>query len=119
MSRLDDVPKGTPIYREGETGRDMFVVIEGTLRGYLARDGVDVELATMSRGDTVGEVALLAGRRSASVDTVTEARLLRFTSEDLDRLARRYPKIAAKLFANLSEKLAQRLIQTTSLVTRG
>lgn len=117
MSRLDDVPKGTPICREGETGREMYVVIEGTLRGFLERDGTDVELATMSRGDTVGEVALLAGRRSASVDTVTDARLLRFTSADMDELARRYPKIAAILFANLSELLARRLIQTTGLVT--
>ena len=97
----------------------MYVVIEGTLRGYLAREGADVEIATMSRGETVGEVALLAGRRSASVDTVTDARLLRFTKAELDELARRYPKIAAKLFANLSEVLARRLIQTTGLVTKS
>ena len=64
-------------------------------------------------------MALLAGRRSASVDTVTDAKLLRFTTEDLEELARRYPKIAAKLFANLSELLARRLIQTTGLVTGG
>jgi hypothetical protein len=119
MLHLEQVPEGTRIFEEGETGREMYVVIEGTLRGYLLRDSVEVELATMGRGETVGEVALLAGQRSASVDAVTDARLLRFTARELDELARRYPKIAAKLFANLSELLAQRLIQTTGRITNG
>ena len=105
--------------REGETGREMYVVIEGTLRGYLERDGGDVELSTMTRGDTVGEVALLAGRRSASVDTVTEAKLLRFTPDELDRLMSRYPKIAARLYGNLSELLAQRVIDSTIRISSG
>ena len=63
--------------------------------------------------------ARAASKRSASVDTLTDARLLRFTSLELDELARRYPKIAAKIFGNLSELLAQRLIQTTGRITDG
>jgi hypothetical protein len=118
MLRVEDVPKGTRIFLEGETGKEMYVVIEGTLRGYLVREGEDVELSTMGRGETVGEVALLAGRRSASVDALTEAKLLRFTSHELDALSRRYPKIAARLFANLSEGLARRLIQSTALIAK-
>ena len=119
MLRMEDVPEGTQLFREGETGREMYVVIEGALRGYLEREGADVELSTMRRGEVVGEVALLAGKRSASVDTLTPARLLRFSSLELDELARRYPKIAAKLFSNLSELLAQRLIQTTGRITES
>jgi len=40
-------------------------------------------------------------------------RLLRLTRESLDRIRRRYPRTAAKLYANLSEILADRVATTT------
>jgi CRP-like cAMP-binding protein len=90
----------------------MFVVIEGELAASLAREGGRVELARMHRGETVGEIAMYSGVRSADVDVVSDARVLRFADADLERLRRRYPRIAAVVNHNLARLLAERVLNT-------
>lgn len=112
MSDVETKPAGTRLCSEGEPGSDMFVVIDGEFAASLARDGGRVPLATMRRGDTVGEVAIFSGARSADVDVVTDARVLRFDDADLVRFGRRYPRIAAIVNRNLARLLASRLLNT-------
>jgi len=88
------------------------VVIDGELSAATTRDGKRVEYGTMRRGDVVGEVAFFSHSRSADVDVTKDARLLRFDQGDLDRLARRYPRIAARVNRNLSQVLARRVMNT-------
>ena len=62
----------------------------------------------------IGEVGFfLGGRRVANVDVVEDARLLRLTPEDLERLRRRRPRIAATLLRNLNVFTAERLVRST------
>ena len=110
---VETVPPGTRLMSEGEQGREMYVVLDGELRGSVNHDGREIELSRMRRGDTVGEVGLFAGQRTADVDSVEETRLLRLRPPELARLQRRYPRIAARLFSNLSGILATRLVNTT------
>ena len=91
----------------------MYVILEGELSASVQRDATKVHLSTMKRGDTVGETGLFAERRSADVDVVSEARLVGFDAEDLDRLGRRYPRISSVIYRNLNLVQAQRLTQTT------
>ena len=70
----------------------------------------------MSRGVTFGEAGLFGQRRSASVRVLTAARLLRFTTEDLDLLSRRYPRIAAIVYRNLNRVQAERAARDVSRV---
>jgi CRP-like cAMP-binding protein len=65
----------------------------------------------------MGEVALFEGQRTADVYAVTEVRALRLSRENLDRLARRYPRIARRVFWNLSELLAARLTKLTKKIS--
>jgi CRP-like cAMP-binding protein len=65
----------------------------------------------------VGEVGLFFGERSANMDVATDARLLRFTPNTLQRLARQRPRIAATILRNLNEILAQRLSRSTVRLT--
>jgi predicted RND superfamily exporter protein len=113
MSSLLDLPAGQQLIRVGEPGRELYVVIDGRLRAWVERDGGPVELATHSRGDVVGEVGLFQHRRTANVDVTERARVLRITPESLDHLARRYPRIAARVHRNLGEILASRLAKLT------
>ena len=113
MSRVIEVPAGRRIITDGETGKEMYVVIDGKLRTTIAGEHGPVELATHSRGDVVGEAGLFFETRTANVDTVEDSRLLRITQENLDRLSRRYPYIATKVFRNLNKVLATRLFTTT------
>ena len=61
----------------------------------------------MRRGDVVGEVALFSRARAPPTSTSSrDARLLRFGDADLERLGRRYPRIAAQVYRNLNRVLA-------------
>ena len=61
----------------------------------------------------MGEIALFSGVRSADVDAESDVRLLRMSEQELERLLRRYPRIAARFFNNLNHVLAARLMNTT------
>lgn len=113
LSRVETVAAGARLITEGEEGDEMFVIIDGELTASLTRDGERRVLSRMRRGDVVGEVALFHRRRSADVDAVEETRLLRFGEEDLDRVRRRHPRIAATVLYNLNRIQARRLVENT------
>jgi len=95
----------------------MYVVIEGKLKTSIKGDDGRIELATHERGDVVGEAGLFFEKRTADVDVAEDSRLLCLTQENLDRLSRRYPYIATKVFKNLNKILATRLFTTTHRLT--
>jgi len=66
------IPAGHRLTREGVVGREAFVVLDGEADVF-----VDGELiATVGPGDVVGEVAIDAGPRSATVRARTAMRVL-------------------------------------------
>lgn len=68
-----DLEAGRELTREGERGREFFVIVEGL--AHVVRDGSDI--ATLTTGDVVGELALVTGdRRSATVVAHTAMRVL-------------------------------------------
>jgi predicted RND superfamily exporter protein len=113
MSRVIRVSAGKRIIHDGEKGSEMYVVIDGKLKTTIDGEHGPVELATHSRGDVVGEAGLFYENRTANVDTLEDSRLLCITQENLDRLGKRYPYIATKVFRNLNKILATRLFKTT------
>lgn len=113
MARVTRVPAGKRIITAGEKGSEMYVVIDGKLRTSFEGEHGRVEVATQLRGDVVGEAGLFYEERTADVDTLEDSRLLCLTQENLDRLSRRYPYIATKVFRNLNKILATRLFRTT------
>jgi predicted RND superfamily exporter protein len=116
LGSLHAFPKGHVLTRVGEFADEMWIIIDGELRASLPTEGREVEFGICRRGDTVGEVALFHGQRTAEVVAMTDVRLLRFTHASLDRIRRRYPRIGARLYANLSRILAKRVAVTTDLV---
>ncbi len=114
MANIRSVATGQRLIHLGEEGREMWVVIDGKLRVTIPADQGEIDLMTCTRGDVIGEVGLLGQKRSANVDVVEDARLLRLTQNNLARLGRRYPRIAVQVLRNLSVVLAQRLVKTTS-----
>ncbi len=114
MTQLSERPAGFRLIEAGRAENAMYLVIEGELQASVDQEGQSIELDRHRRGDVIGEVGLFTGLRSANVDCITPVRLLRLDPENLARLDRRYPRIAARLFRNLSETLAARLSATTA-----
>ncbi len=117
LADISSYQAGAILMTEGEKATDeFFVVIDGELQAWVDRDGHEIELSRMTRGSTIGEAGLFGRQRSASVRTLEPARLLRFTSGDLDVLRRRFPRIAALVYRNLNRVQAERAARDLSRV---
>ncbi len=98
------------IMRRGEPGREMYLVLTGKA-DVLAADGHGV-LASLERGDVVGEMALLRSRkRTADVVARGEVEVLVIDEDFLRRLRNRYPRVASRFFVNIARILSDRLEQ--------
>ena len=115
-TRVVSIPAGERVFRAGESGDCLYVIIEGELAATLDTPRGRVEFARAGRGDVMGEVGLYHGVRTADVDAVGDVRALCFTRANLERLRNRYPRIGARILWNLSQVLAQRVANTTAKV---
>ena len=114
MTSVVKHPAGTAVFRAGDVGNSLCVVIEGELQVSMkTTDGRSVQLSRAHRGDVVGEVGLYHGKRTVDVKTLTDVRLLRLDVKNLERLRRRYPRIGAQVLWNLSRVMADRLANAT------
>jgi predicted RND superfamily exporter protein len=116
LSRIEKYKAHDRVIKEGDWARDMYVIVDGELQAWVDRDGDRLELSTMGRGAVLGEAGFFGQRRTANVDALSAARLLRFGSEELERLRKRYPRIAATVFRNLNRIQAERLARTTAML---
>jgi predicted RND superfamily exporter protein len=113
LGGLKSFPKGSLIIKQGGLGRELYMVVLGKLKVYVDKEGKEVELAKLSEGDIVGEMAAVSGEaRSANVMALEDTELLLIDEHSLNRIGKRIPKTAAKLFLNMSKILSQRLRQT-------
>ncbi len=107
---------GETICREGEEGDRMWLLAKGSVSVRLiSADGhMNLRIASLSRGTTIGEMALVEqARRSATIvadEHVVGYELLR---EGYAWLLSEHPVIATKLLTNLSRELARRLRRTS------
>ena len=101
---------GQTIVRQDEKGDCMFVLIEGSARVVHRRAGREIELATLKVGDFFGELALVdSGPRSANVEALAPATLLRIEHGALRAIAGVYPGAAFKLLVAVGRTLVQRM----------
>ncbi len=113
MTSLEDHAAGEKLWNAGDPGDAMYVVVHGKLAALVPAGG-GVERVPLGRGDVVGEIGLFHGARSADVEVDEECTLMRLTQSNLSRLQRRYPRIGAKLYRNISQVLADRMVRTTA-----
>ncbi|MBW2545178.1 MAG: MMPL family transporter [Deltaproteobacteria bacterium] len=104
---------------QGEEGSSMYLLLEGRAE-VVVRDrkaGKDFFLANLNPGDVFGEIALVEpGPRSADVRALEPIKYLEIDWNSLKRIQRIYPRIASRLFLNLSRILGGRLVQADKLL---
>lgn len=99
-----DFKAGKTLIREGEPGREFFVLLDGGAD--ITRKGK--RLATRKAGDFFGEVALVCDvPRVATVVTSEPTRALVITDRDFRALVKRTPAIALKVLEAVGERLPQ------------
>jgi CRP-like cAMP-binding protein len=112
------VRKGQILFREGDTGSEMFIIWRGTMIVSKGVTGnVDQVLARLSIGDFFGEMSLFDhSPRSATLQAETEATLLSLDRESVEHLARVSPRAAVGFFRSLLQVFIERLRDTGNLV---
>lgn len=99
-----DLPAGKELIREGDRGREFFVVLEGTVE--VRRGGN--KLTALKTGDFVGEIALVSRiPRTATVTTTSPVRALVITDRSFRSLLDKAPKIQMKVLEALGARLAE------------
>jgi predicted acylesterase/phospholipase RssA/CRP-like cAMP-binding protein len=82
---------GDTLFAEGDKGEDLFFVLGGRLRAVSADGRV---LNEMTRGESIGEIALLTGEpRTASVVAVRDSDLVRVSRQAFDEIVAKYPAV--------------------------
>jgi CRP/FNR family cyclic AMP-dependent transcriptional regulator len=109
---------GTTIFQEGDTGHDMFIVLDGEVEVMKhSRRGRPQRVAIMGPNDAFGEMTIIELQpRSATVRALAPTLLLRIASEDLDALYRHDIKSYAIVVLNIARDLSRRLRVTDSIL---
>jgi CRP-like cAMP-binding protein len=98
-----DVPEGKELMREGDRGREFFVLLDGNAT--VQQGGRKVN--SLGPGDFFGEIALVSrSPRTATVTTTTPARLLVITASSFKSLLEHQPKIQLRVLEALADRLA-------------
>ena len=103
-SLVDEVsaPKGKVIVRQGDPGRECFVIADGKAKATIRGKGS----AVLGPGSFFGEMSLLdQGPRSATVTAETDVHLLVLGSREFSSLVHDVPTVAVRMMQGLAERL--------------
>nr|WP_283234753.1 Crp/Fnr family transcriptional regulator [Candidatus Protofrankia californiensis] len=102
-----NVTRGDVLFREGETGDRVFVILAGKVKiGRAASDGRENLLMVMGPGDLFGELSLFdPGPRTASATAVTDASLVSLEHTALRPWLATRPEAASLLLRVLAQRL--------------
>ena len=110
-----ELKAGETIFRKGEPGDCMYVIVSGRLR---AHDGPHT-LNFLEQGDIFGEMAILDPQpRMASITAVEDSQLLRLDQEALYELMADRPEVARGMIRVLSRRLRDRVRDLNELRDR-
>ncbi|BBB68340.1 cyclic nucleotide-binding protein [Undibacterium sp. YM2] len=106
-----EVSAGTTIFREGEAGSYMGLLVKGEV-GILKTDldGTPHRIVSVGHGKTIGEMSIIDGeKRSATCLASQTSILLLLTKDNYQRIIREKPALAVQILARLAKLMSQRL----------
>jgi CRP-like cAMP-binding protein len=109
MASIVSVKTGKNIFKEGDQGTSMYIVLEGLVEVFVTINGSDTVLAAMKAGDFFGEMALFRDKpRSANARVIQDVRLAVIDSKpQLEKFLSDNPLFASKMVNIMASRLAQ------------
>ena len=101
------VAKGQILFKEGDAGDRVFVVVEGKLKlGTSSGDGRENLLSILGPGDMFGELSLFdPGPRTATATAVVDSRLLALANDQVIGWVTAHPQVSLQLLGRLAQRL--------------
>lgn len=98
------VPADTMLFSEGETGQDIFVVIEGAVKLVRFARGGEFVIDVLGAGELFGEMALVEqAPRMASAITLQDSQIIRISPDQL------VASVATNVLQRIFESMARRI----------
>jgi len=102
---LLSVDAGSVLMREGGFGSEVMIIADGEATVSRHTDGGESVVATVGRGDVVGEMSVLnGGRRSATVTAVTPLSLYVASAAEFAGLLEALPVVAERIGRTAAER---------------
>jgi hypothetical protein len=117
VCRLTSFEPGEAIFRQGEAGFDMHVVLQGEVAIAVAGSGAAV--GDVRAGECLGEMSLLtAAAHSATATALTPVETAVLGHQDLAELIRLRPDIGLHLYKNLAVGMGEKLKRVDASLIR-
>jgi len=101
-----EFPAGTVLFREGESGHEMYVIHHGSIRLTRGRGSLEQTLAILPPGEFFGEMAIVMDQPRTATATVEEdARLLVLDSTTFESMVRNNAEIALRIIRKMAHRL--------------
>jgi hypothetical protein len=98
--------KGESIFRKGDVGAELYVVLEGEIRVHLDHDGHEVTLARHGPGKVVGEMSVFDDQPRSASAQATEGTTVRVLRRDrMQAIVHEHPEVLLEFVKNLSQRL--------------
>ncbi len=108
---------GDVLFREGEPGSSLFVVLEGRVKVTLRAGDREIDHAEVGPGAILGEMALIdPGPRSATAAATEEGSCLGLSASELEELQWEDPTLASVLLRAFTQTLAGRVRSADGLI---
>jgi CRP-like cAMP-binding protein len=97
---------GEVVFREGDPGDRLFLVLTGRMHIYVERQGATITYTRVQAGEGFGEMALIdEAPRSATVQAEEPSYCLTLDKQDFTALLAAHPQIALGIMKSLSQRL--------------
>jgi CRP-like cAMP-binding protein len=97
---------GEIVIRQGETGSDMYVILDGSVEVVLNKDHKVLELGILGEGDFFGEMELFEPKpREATIRALRRSRILTVDKKTLLRRIQEDPALALRLLQEMAARI--------------
>ena len=98
--------KGESVFRRGDVGAELYVIVEGEIRIHLDHAGREVTLAQHGAGNVVGEMSVFDEEpRSASAQATADTTVRVLRRDRLQAIVHEHPEVLLEFVKNLSRRL--------------
>ena len=114
LGAVREAKKGDYIIRQNEIGNTINIILEGTVEVsmYDSKKKRKVVFTELKEGDIVGELAVMFQmKRNADILAKSNVKYFEVDEKGLERIEKMKPRIANKLYYNISGILGERLLK--------
>jgi hypothetical protein len=98
--------KGETVFRRGDVGAELYVVVDGEIRVHLDHAGREVTLARHRSGGVLGEMSVFDEQpRSASAQAMADTTVRVLKRDRLEAVVHEHPEVLLEFIKSLSQRL--------------